>query len=610
MPSDTLTQDTRRGRRGGAWQYLALTGCALLSLAMIVNTQLAGESMWLWYTKAFHDGVRLYSGLHLALQPLYILESDLWMKMFGVKCIVTEIPSLLHAMLLAAGMFAVLRESTWPDWQKGTVLFSAFALCVSGHNYRFDDYHVTAEALIIWSVVLLLVLARTEEPKRQAALAVALGALAGLTTTSRVTDGVALLTASCYCMVFLAKRRKLPLAGLTLLTAAAVVLSVVQLTGDSFPVYLTSTVIKAAGSKGGTGSIFAALLLVFGNAVQFLFRGRKWLLVFMLGLVAVNAPLKRRWPRLTTAQLMAIQIGMAAVAYAVCSHTMRRALLGGLLIDELVYFSVVAMYLLPIVVAIRFARVHVLGTAWDAREALVFLVLAIWASYSAGAAGEPLTQYYAPISMMLLLAPVLEPFRRQAAWVNASFLSVVALVGLSAVTSKALVPYAWNDAKSSPMFTHRVWYDHPVYGWLYLNRGDLAFFRSICDGIEQQGASRELLSIPYPYPNYFCAIPPWHDYVQTYFDTSTRATILRLIGELKTAPPMWIVYQRQLHIMSGAERLYNHGRPLAQRELDTLIMDNIASGKWQLVEKRDYPKVLDKDEYLPGDGWYVIRTRQ
>ncbi len=200
-------------------------------------------------------------------------------------------------------------------------------------------------------------------------------------------------------------------------------------------------------------------------------------------------------------------------------------------------------------------------------------------------------------------------FASQAGWVNASFITVVALVGLSAVTSKALNPYSWNDVKTYPMFVNRVWYEHPVYGPLYIDRDDLKFNQSICDAIVQSGSNGELLSLPYPYPNYFCAIPPWHGYIQTYFDTSKRATIEQLMTELETAPPQWIVYQRQLHIMSGAERLYNHGQPLAQRDLDSMIMENIADGKWQLVERRDYPPVLDTDEYVPGDGWYVIQTR-
>jgi hypothetical protein len=60
------------------------------------------------------------------------------------------------------------------------------------------------------------------------------------------------------------------------------------------------------------------------------------------------------------------------------------------------------------------------------------------------------------------------------------------------------------------------------------------------------------------------------------------------------------VYQRQLKILRGAELKYNQGQPLAHRDLDTLIMQKIAAGQWQLVEKVNY---------LEGDGWLLIKTR-
>ena len=84
------------------------------------------------------------------------------------------------------------------------------------------------------------------------------------------------------------------------------------------------------------------------------------------------------------------------------------------------------------------------------------------------------------------------------------------------------------------------------------------------------------------------------------FDTSSSASIHHLEDELNSAPPQFIVYQRQLHILAGAERLYNHGQPLPQRELDSMMMNKIATGQWKLNEKR---------QYLEGDGWYILQTR-
>jgi hypothetical protein len=72
-----------------------------------------------------------------------------------------------------------------------------------------------------------------------------------------------------------------------------------------------------------------------------------------------------------------------------------------------------------------------------------------------------------------------------------------------------------------------------------------------------------------------------------------------LMKELEAAPPHWVVYQRQLVSIAPLEKLFNHGQPSAQRDLDEMIMRKIATGEWQLVDK----KMQDADS-----TWYVIRT--
>jgi hypothetical protein len=73
----------------------------------------------------------------------------------------------------------------------------------------------------------------------------------------------------------------------------------------------------------------------------------------------------------------------------------------------------------------------------------------------------------------------------------------------------------------------------------------------------------------------------------------------QLMKELQTGPPQWIVYQRQLVNIAPLEKLFNHGQPSVQRDLDEMIMQKIATGQWQLVDKKDQ----DADSI-----WCVIRT--
>jgi hypothetical protein len=88
--------------------------------------------------------------------------------------------------------------------------------------------------------------------------------------------------------------------------------------------------------------------------------------------------------------------------------------------------------------------------------------------------------------------------------------------------------------------------------------------------------------------------------VQTFFDISARSAVETMVDELRTNPPQWIVYQRQLGSLAFHERTFDHGRPLPQRDLDSLIMQRMAAGQWQLVDWKPSPA---------GEGWYIIRTR-
>jgi hypothetical protein len=584
------------------YEGIALLLCVLLGLAMILNTQLGGESMWFWYATYFKDGAKLYSGLHIALQPYFVLETATWMRLFGNKSLVYEIPSVLHLLALCAGLYLVLRESDWRGWQKGILLAGAFILFVGGNSYRFDDYHVIAEGFILYAFVLLLWLARPRSSHSQYLLVAALGALSGLTITCRLTDGAALLAASAICLPFLLRGRRATSLCLLFLVAALTALLVVKLTGDTLSAYVSNSIIEAAGSKGGTGSIFSAPFLLFSNAVQRLQGSGKKILFFLLFLFLLGPSMQSTWRR-GLCYLFPLQLGVAAVAFLLCPKDTRWQLETGSLIIAVVLALLLATYLVTPLVAAHFAASRLLGreVLWNPREVLVVVPLAVWASNSAGAGAAPLTNYYAPIAMLLLLIVVIVPAQGVPSWVGTSLTTVLLLIAVSGFAEKILIPYSWQNYVFSPMFQNRQWYRHPVYGPLYIDRDLLHFNQAVCADIgDADFQSRpKLLSLPYPFANYFCVTPPWHGYVQTFFDTSTRPVIEHLMEELNTAPPQWILYQRQLDILTGSERLYNHGQPLAQRDLDTLIMHKLDSGQWKLIEKRDY---------LKGDGWWIIQT--
>ena len=133
---------------------------------------------------------------------------------------------------------------------------------------------------------------------------------------------------------------------------------------------------------------------------------------------------------------------------------------------------------------------------------------------------------------------------------------------------------------------------------MLIEAAQLRLVGPMCARIASSSAPATLLSLPYPYPNYFCAIAPWHGYVQTWYDTSSAQTIGRLVGELETAPPSWIVYQHDLSVMEVHEKRFTGGRRLPQRALDDLIASRVSGGAWTIVER----------VCLDGSDWMLVRT--
>ncbi len=595
---------------GRLWQSVALLLSMGLAVVMILNTQMGGEAMWFWYGNVFRHGAKLYSTLHFALQPFFVLETATWQRLFGERIAIDEIPALVHAFLLAFGLYLVLRESRWPDWQKAVILFGSFVFIVAGHSYRFDDYHVLAEAYMVYALVVLLRIGRPgrpEDPRRDLLWVATLGLICGIAMVTRITDGVALLISSVIGIVFLVRRGKIVSLLLLMTVAGLVTVVTVKLTGDTISAWSSSSIFHAAASKGGAGSIFAAPFLVIRQSIRLLLARKRMLLFFVLAVGA--AVLINRYWRGGRRYIIPVQFALAALLYLMADRYNRYDLRRSLFFEYLVLLLTLGMYLLAAGVIFRFVRARQGRGTWDPREVLLVLPMLEWASYSASAAADPLMNYYAPVALLVLLFPVLQPFPRWAAWLNPTVVAVMALVAISGISGKILEPYSWQNYRYAGMFHNRVWYHHPVFGEMYIDRDLLRVSQRICADIgAQPGRSApELLSLPYPYPNYFCDTAPWHDYVQTFFDTATRPQIEHLMGELQTHPPEWIVYQRQLNIMEGAERLYNHGHPLAQRELDAMLMRKIASGQWVLTDHFDY---LTPDKVDPREtGWFVIRTR-
>jgi hypothetical protein len=589
------------------YQTLAFLFCFLFAVAMVVNVQLSGDAEWFFYGQMLHHGVKLYAGLHLPLQPFFILETDAWELLFGKTVIAYESISLVHIFLFCLGVQLILRHSNWPDWRKGALFVGAFFSYFYFPGIRFDDFHVGCDICLFFTIVALLRLNRERLPSMEFAWAAMLGILSGICFTTRVTEGAMLVVGTAVCVLFLAPRRKVLATAVYLLTAAVVVLGIVHLTGDTFHDYAAYSIFHAASAKGGTHSILETPFRAIGVTAALIFHNKGW--AWFIVLMGAGVLARKRWKDSPRAVITAELLSMVPfVLLLALIRPMRKDLTNAAFIFSFNIIVQNVLYPLCLYVLYRWWRSQRSAAkpgrpTWDKREILIVLVITnlVAVAFSEGVGTSNGTF---GLFMLIVFADLWLPLTGRFRWLADSWVAIALVLAASGAVSKIHSPYAWQNYETRPMFEGRVWYHHPLYGPMYIQKDELQFFQPICKVIDQTGPQPELLSMPYSYANYFCGTPPWHGYVQTWFDTTPPDTVHTLMRQLDQAPPQWILYQRQLPVLSIHERFYNHNQPIAHRELDQQIMDKLATGQWKLVERSDY---ISQDD--PRDGWFLIETR-
>jgi hypothetical protein len=605
-PNHECDRRDNGGGRETLYQSLMFLFCVLFGLAMIANTQTVGDGGWYWYAVSLHSGKRLYSDMHLALQPLFVLETASFLALLGKGWLVSKVPAVLHVVAYCVGLLLVARSSKLSDRQKALVLACAFFVSIDFVGYRFDDYHVLADCFQVYSLVVLLILEKTSESWPRQYLVAALGALSGLSLMTRLNDGAALFVGVAIAILCMAPSKRILSLALFGVTAALTVVLVVRLTGDSLHDYAMTAIFHAAESKGGAGSVLVYPLRLPWNTLRFLQNKQHiGFAVYCLGSTLIWVVLIRPFWR--TRRLLQFWKMVAGVIFILLPvKRFHGALLGPDMIVDLSAVGVFVAYGLGLAVIVRFLHWRfAAGTtnAWSRREILLLIPLGQLASASMSSGGVHIG-LYAPIAMIILLLPIASPISLKMEPARAFAFAIVAILTVHCVAYKYRYPYLWHSYKAGPLFVGRQWYRHPDYGPMIIEREELKFIEPICEAVKADGSEQGLLSLPYPYPNYFCSIEPWHGYVQTFFDTSSKETIQGLMVELQKAPPKWIVYQRQMENLVLHERTFNQGNPLPQRYLDQLIEEKIESGEWRPV----YTSTYGSRVYF-NKQWILLQTR-
>jgi len=605
-PTRECDRSDQGGGGGTLLQNLMGVFCVMFGLAMIANTQAAGDGVWYWYATLLRSGRHLYSDLHLVMQPLYAMDTAWFQALLGNGWLVSTAPAVLNVVAYCMALLLLVRYSNLSDGQKAIILGCGFFVPISFEARRFDDYYALTDCFVLFCLVALLRLQKAAKPRAVLQLGAALGVLCGLTLTTRVNDGTALFVCVAIAIVCLAPAKRFMSVALFSLAAALTVVAVVHLTGDSLREYATYSIFHAAGSKGGTGSVLLSPLHLPVNTYRWL-KDQQYekviahVFAVALAWVFLLRPLARRrgWRELAMAAVGAFLV------FLLLQHTYS-AFQDITLVVSLSAVAVLVAYGLGLLVLFRLLR-WILSPgdtySWDRREILLLIPLGQFATGAMSTGGTHLGLYW-QVGLLIVLLSICPPLRFRAEWPRATLVAIATLLLCSAVYLKYNDPYSWHTYREKPMFTGRMWYRHPVYGPMVIDSDLLQMIRPVCAQVGDGGPRHELLSLPFPYANYFCSIPPWHDYVQTFFDTSSKETIQGLMQELETSPPQWIFYQRQIATLRLHELVYNHGHPLEQRHLDELIERKLADGSWRAVYTSDYGNSVMWD-----NQWILIRTR-
>ena len=511
----------------------------ILASILIIFVVGPADGTWQLYAKEVAANKKLYSELGLNQQPLFVLINLLSAKISD---------SILYQkwiffIIAFAYCYFIFKISIYRqnNLKSHIVAITAFAIAIQFEAYRFDDYHALADLFILMSYyAAILLLDKKITLKRFFTLSIYIGVAAFLT---RINEGLCIF-ASAFIIGILSRlqdeNEKIDFKWLTLHSLIAIGLCIGMITlilGDSPFSWFNETLVKAKDAKGG-GAIYLTPLILVRECLVFLYEFKY-------------------------SSNITITITPACALYAIFSTIV------------LVIFHKSINY-----------RKH-----W---------LMVFPASYFATAvlsSGGGFYGLYFGSALTLLTFHICYLQSNNKKRIDIVVCCVLLVIALQALAHKIKSPYSWHDYKLEPI-GKKYLVKEDAKGNPYVISKKLAMtIDPVCELTKNQPA---LLSMPYSFANYYCGVPVWHGVIQSFFDTSTKSTVERILMGLKNDTPKYIWYQRQLINLRNHEVIFNHGNPLPHRKLDEFIMDNVANKKWVVV--------YSSDTYSPSD-WMLIDTR-
>lgn len=549
----------------------------------------AGDGVWFFYAKQYLSNTRLYSELHLVQQPIFILYNAFGIKFFGDSYLAQKF---LFVPLIAIHLYLtylLVLKADLSSLLSALLYLAVFFVGIHFEAYRFDDYHFFANTLILF--LLLFFVDYSDESLFTPLIKIFFcGVISTLCLLTRVNDGLLYWLITLIFIVCLAKpsfKKDTFVFILSSIITFAITLSVIRETPFD---WIKSTIFDAASNKGGAGLLITPFLLIV-NSFDYLvtifsnFSYSLISLILLLSVVIVNLSSLGFINLIFLFFLvfhLALWINRSPVD--LISNFTAISILGLLGYWLLLLFN--------FLISINKKTFSILNLR------LIFILAFPTLAFVSGAisSGGHHFGLYFPAALFLLSTPYVGELNKLN---KICFGFGLALLVLSGLIFRFNNPYSWHSYYSSnPMLVERKLEWNNSLGWIYMDEKLKQFILPVCKTVEKDAT---LLSLPFPFANYYCGIPIWHGYVQTFFDTASSQSIDRLKDELDRSPPDYVFYQQQLDNLRGHEIIFNKSNPLPHRMLDKLIIQKIETGKWMVVYKSNYGV---------GNNWYLIKTNE
>jgi len=491
-------------------------------------------------------------------------------------------------MLTVSGIHRFVGHIGSAPIRKTVLLLFMFFAGIHFEAFRFDDYHALVAAIVLWICSLALGLSKVPGGLPRGLL-LRLGLLTGLVMVCRLNDGC-MLALACLAIIVLEARQNRVKRCLYFIGGIGVVVLLTHLAvRDTWTAWWHHAVAGGASAKGGVRHLVKGVLLLPVRAAQSLVTSRFTTLIYQilatLTVVTLLARLAKRHLAWRVLFILACWFSVGVLPFLIRE-------------DPFIPLSAfgVVIATLAVMVLLALGGCHLLHPIVRPEVFMLLIPIGLWVSGAMSSGGWFYGLYF-PFALFLLMSAIVGlPFF--IASLEALLYGMLAILAACGLHYRYEIPCAWHAYRAAPLFQERVVIQHPVHGYMYLERSLMSHQDFLWQRINGDLVD-DLLSIPWPFANYYLNRPPWKNHIQTFFDTSSAENVQALVKDLELAPPSWILFHHQPGNLVRHEATFNDGHPLPHRLLEAFILNQIRNDLWSI----DWSSTDDR-----LGQWLLIRT--